>query len=63
VLIAPGETRDIELIADNPGDWAMRCRKSHHTMNQIQHDLANLTGISKQGIEERINSFFQTLWV
>lgn len=58
VLVAPGETRDIELIADNPGDWAIHCHKSHHTMNQMQHDLPNLTGINKRGIEERIKSFF-----
>lgn len=58
VLVAPGETRDIELIADNPGDWAIHCHKSHHTMNQMQHDLPNLTGINKQGIEERIKQFF-----
>jgi hypothetical protein len=58
VLVAPGETRDIEFIADNPGDWALHCHKSHHTMNQMQHDLPNLTGIKKQGIEERIKQFF-----
>lgn len=58
VLVAPGETRDIELIADNPGDWAMHCHKPHHTMNQMQHDLPNLIGINKQGIEERIRQFF-----
>ena len=58
VLVAPGETRDIELIADNPGDWAIHCHKSHHTMNQMQHDLPNLTGINKHGIEERIKQFF-----
>lgn len=58
VLVAPGETRDIELIADNPGDWALHCHKSHHTMNQMQHDLPNLTGIKKQDLEERIKQFF-----
>lgn len=58
VLVAPGETRDIELIADNPGDWAFHCHKSHHTMNQMQHDMPNLIGINKQGIEERIKQFF-----
>lgn len=58
VLVAPGETRDIEFIADNPGDWALHCHKSHHVMNQMQHDLPNLTGINKQGIEERIKQFF-----
>lgn len=58
ISVAPGETRDIELIADNPGDWAFHCHKSHHVMNQMQHDLPNLTGINKQGIEERIKLFF-----
>lgn len=58
VLVAPGETRDIELIADNPGDWAMHCHKTHHTMNQMRHDLPNLTGINSQGIEQRIKQFF-----
>lgn len=58
VLVAPGETRDIEFIADNPGDWALHCHKSHHVMNQMQHDMPNLTGINKQGIEERIKQFF-----
>jgi uncharacterized membrane protein len=58
VSVAPGETRDIELIADNPGDWALHCHKTHHIMNQMQHDLPNLTGINKQGIEERIKQFF-----
>lgn len=58
ITVAPGETRDIELIADNPGDWALHCHKAHHVMNQMQHDLPNLTGIEKQGIEERIKQFF-----
>lgn len=58
VNVAPGETRDIEFIADNPGDWALHCHKTHHVMNQMAHDLPNLTGIDKQGIEERIKQFF-----
>lgn len=58
VVVAPGETRDIEFIADNPGDWAFHCHKSHHTMNQMEHNLPNLIGINNQGIEERIRKFF-----
>lgn len=58
VSVAPGESRDIEFIADNPGDWAFHCHKSHHTMNQMQHDLQNLTGINKQALDERIKQFF-----
>lgn len=58
VLVAPGETRDIEFIADNPGDWALHCHKSHHTMNQMEHNMPNLIGLNKQGIEERIKQYY-----
>lgn len=58
VSVAPGETRDIEFIADNPGDWAFHCHKSHHTMNQMQHDLPNLIGIRTQGLDARIKEFY-----
>ncbi len=58
VDVAPGQTRDIEFIADNPGDWALHCHKSHHVMNQMVHSLPNLTGINTQDIDERIERFF-----
>lgn len=58
VSVAPGESRDIEFIADNPGDWAFHCHKPHHTMNQMQHNMPNLTGINKEGLEERIKQFY-----
>lgn len=58
VNVAPGETRDIEFIADNPGDWAFHCHKTHHTMNQMVHDLPNLTGINAEGLDQRIRKFF-----
>ncbi len=58
VTVAPGETRDIEFIADNPGDWAFHCHKTHHTMNQMVHDLPNLTGINAEGLDQRIRKFF-----
>lgn len=58
VTVAPGETRDLEFIADNPGDWAFHCHKSHHTMNQMQHEMPNLTGISKGDLENRIQKYF-----
>ncbi len=57
VTIAPGETRDIEFIADHPGDWALHCHKSHHIMNQMEHQLPNLTGINKDQIEQKIRKY------
>ena len=58
VAVSPGETRDIEFIADNPGDWAFHCHKTHHTMNQMKHELPNLVGINAGDLEKRIKQFF-----
>lgn len=58
VSVAPGETRDIEFVADNPGDWAFHCHKSHHLMNQMQHEMPNLVGINKGDLDKRIQEFF-----
>ena len=54
VNVPPGTTRDIEFVADAPGDWAMHCHKNHHTMNQMAHDVPNLTGVDQSGIEEKV---------
>jgi len=42
-----GATRDIEFVADNPGDWSFHCHKSHHTMNAMSHDIPNMTGVNQ----------------
>ena len=55
VLVPVGSTRDVEFIADNPGDWAMHCHMSHHVMNQMGHGLPNLIGIKTAGLDEKIN--------
>ena len=50
-----GATRDIEFVADNPGDWAFHCHKSHHTMNQMGHDLPNLLGVDASNAQARVD--------
>jgi hypothetical protein len=56
VLVPVGTTRDVEFIADNPGDWALHCHMSHHTMNSMAHDIANTVGVDQAGLEEKIRS-------
>ena len=51
--IGPGETRDVEFIA-NPGDWALHCHLRHHPMNAMGHEFPNLIGVSQEGLEEKI---------
>ena len=33
------QMRAFEFVADEPGDWAIHCHKSHHTMNAMGHDV------------------------
>jgi FtsP/CotA-like multicopper oxidase with cupredoxin domain len=54
INVPPGTTRDIEFIADNPGDWALHCHKVHHTMNQMGHNLPIMTGVDQSGVAEKI---------
>lgn len=58
VLVSPGETRDIEFFANNPGDWALHCHKSHHTMNQMAHTGPNLLDIDTKGLEKKLQFLF-----
>ena len=54
VNVPPGTTRDIEFVADNPGDWAFHCHKNHHVMNQMVHDLPNMQGVQQGETEKKI---------
>ena len=47
VQVPVGTTRDVEFVADNPGDWAYHCHKSHHTMNAMSHSLPNMVGVDQ----------------
>ena len=53
VNVPAGTTRDIEFVADNPGDWALHCHKVHHTMNQMGHDLPIMTGVDRAGVDRK----------
>jgi FtsP/CotA-like multicopper oxidase with cupredoxin domain len=54
VNVHPGSTRDIEVVADDAGDWAFHCHKNHHVMNPMGHDVPNLIGVSQKGIDQKI---------
>ncbi|MTW13646.1 multicopper oxidase domain-containing protein [Pseudoduganella eburnea] len=53
--VAVGQMRAIEFIADNPGDWAFHCHKSHHTMNAMGHSVPTLIGVDHSGVAEKIS--------
>jgi manganese oxidase len=53
-LVAVGQTRNLELITDAPGDWAFHCHMTHHVMNQMGHELPNMVGMKPGDLEEKI---------
>jgi len=55
VDVPVGALRAVEFIADAPGDWALHCHKSHHTMNAMGHDVPTMIGVDQKGIAEKIN--------
>jgi manganese oxidase len=45
-----GAVRVIEFVADAPGDWAIHCHKSHHTMNAMGHNLRTFIGAQSRDL-------------
>jgi hypothetical protein len=48
--VAVGQMRQIEFFADEEGDWAFHCHKSHHTMNAMGHDVPTMIGVDHRGL-------------
>ena len=53
--IAVGQMRQIEFVADEEGDWAFHCHKSHHTMNAMGHKLPTMIGVEQADLVKKIN--------
>ena len=56
VIVPVGTTRDVEFIADAPGDWAFHCHMTHHVMNQMGHNIPNLIGMNPGDLDKRVGS-------
>ncbi|MEX0958922.1 MAG: copper oxidase [Burkholderiales bacterium] len=54
MLVPVGNIRVGEFVADLPGDWALHCHKSHHTMNAMGHEVPNMIGVPHDDIARRI---------
>jgi len=54
VLVPVGTTRTIELVARQPGDWPLHCHMTHHAMNQMGHEAANLVGADTSGLDAKL---------
>jgi hypothetical protein len=49
-----GAIRAVEFVADNPGDWAFHCHKSHHVMNAMGHGVPTMIGVDHRGVAKKI---------
>jgi hypothetical protein len=52
--VAVGQMRQIEFLADEEGDWAFHCHKSHHTMNAMGHGVPTMIGVDHRGVVKQI---------
>ena len=43
VLVGVAQSRTIEFVADNPGDWMLHCHLPHHMMNQMASQAGPMT--------------------
>jgi FtsP/CotA-like multicopper oxidase with cupredoxin domain len=56
VDVPVGAMRAIEFVADEEGDWAFHCHKSHHTMGPMGHEIANMIGVRQGVATKRISN-------
>lgn len=43
VLVGVAQSRDLEFIAYNPGDWMVHCHLPHHMMNQMSSNVGPMS--------------------
>ena len=54
VLMGVGQTREVEFVADAPGDWIMHCHMTHHIMNQMGHEFPNMVGMDPGDLDKKM---------
>ena len=61
VLVGRGEARDVEFIANNPGDWIMHCHMFHHTMNHMVSMAGPMTRVAPDDPRGRVPGYPQNM--
>jgi manganese oxidase len=55
VLVGVAQARDVEIIADRPGDWMLHCHLPHHMMNQMSSNVGSMNRLGNTSDTETIN--------
>src|SRR5207245_2694847 len=50
VLVGVAQARDVEFIANNPGDWMIHCHMFHHMMNHMTSMVGPMAGHTMRGM-------------
>ncbi len=56
VLVAVGQSRTFDFVADQPGDWPMHCHMTHHVMTQMGDKFPNTIGVNPGKLDEKIRA-------
>ncbi len=56
VLVGVAQTRNVEFVANNPGDWMLHCHLPHHMMNQMASQAGALTRMAGMPAGVSMNS-------
>jgi FtsP/CotA-like multicopper oxidase with cupredoxin domain len=56
VDVPVGAMRTIEFVAEEPGDWAFHCHKSHHTMGPMGHSVPTMIGVDHRGVAKKVTT-------
>jgi FtsP/CotA-like multicopper oxidase with cupredoxin domain len=51
VLVGVAQVREIEFVADNPGDWVLHCHMFHHMMNFMSSMVGPMGGHTSKGMK------------
>jgi hypothetical protein len=43
VLVGVAQSRDVEFVASNPGNWMLHCHLPHHMMNQMSSNVGPMS--------------------
>src|SRR5262249_38504261 len=50
VLVAVAQAREVEFLANNPGDWVLHCHMFHHMMNHMTVMVGPMGGHTRGGM-------------
>ena len=49
-LVGVAQSRDVEFVANNPGDWMLHCHLPHHMMNQMSSVAGLISRSARMGM-------------